>query len=391
VRALVIAPRMPEFDREGGSRRIFHLIEFLVEEGWAVSFMAQNASGGEHYARVLRAMGVACYAGPESWRTGDEFVERPEELIAAGKFDLAILAFWYIGETYLPMIRTHSPSTRVVIDTIDLHFLRLSRSAFLTKGDEKPKDPLDARFADEMRREINAYGGADAVLTVSAKEAEIVNDLLGGGGRAHDVPDTDEMPRSSIPWAGRRGLVFVGNFRHIPNIDGVAYLCREVLPLVDPAILVEHPVYIVGNELTPEIAELGRTLLDVRMVGWVPSVAPYLEQARVSLLPLLYGAGTKRKLIQAAMAGTPSVSTSIGTEGLGLRHETEVLVADDPAAFARAIERLVTDEPLWNRLASAGRERVMAVHGRESVRRRFREVLGAVSPSPPATDLGDAG
>jgi len=111
----------------------------------------------------------------------------------------------------------------------------------------------------------------------------------------------------------------------------------------------------------------------------------------VSLLPLLYGAGTKRKLIQAAMAGTPSVSTSIGTEGLGLRHETEVLVADDPAAFARAIERLVTDEPLWNRLASAGRERVMAVHGRESVRRRFREVLGAVSPSPPATDLGDAG
>lgn len=383
MRALVIAPRMPEFDREGGSRRIFHLIEFLVEEGWAVSFMAQNGSDGEHYARVLRAMGVACYAGPDSWRTGDEFVERPEELIAAGEFDVAILAFWYIGETYLPVIRAHSPRTAVLIDTIDLHFLRLSRSAFLAKDNERPKDPLDARFADEMRREINAYGGADAVLTVSAKEAELVNDLLGGGTRARDVPDTDEMPRSAIPWADRRGLVFVGNFRHLPNVDGVAYLCREVLPRVNPALLVDHPVYIVGNDLTPAIADLGRSLLNVRMVGWVPSVAPYLEQARASLLPLLYGAGTKRKLIQAAMAGTPSVSTSIGTEGLGLRNETEVLIADDPASFARSIERLLTDEALWNRLASAGRDRVMAVHGRESVRSRFCEVLRATLARTP--------
>lgn len=377
MRALVVAPRMPEFDREGGSRRIFHLIEFLVEEGWAVSFMAQNGSGGEHYARVLRAMGVACYAGPDSWRTGDEFVERPEELIAAGNFDLAILAFWYIGETYLPVIRSHSPKTRVLIDSIDLHFLRLSRSAFLAKGDSR--DPLDARFADEMRREINAYGAADGVLTVSSKEADLVNDLLGGGARASAVPDTEDTPRSPFGFADRKGLVFVGNFRHLPNIDGVRHLCAEVLPRVDPALLIDHPAYIVGNELSPAIADLGRSLLNVRMVGWVPSVAPYLEQARVSLIPLLYGAGTKRKLIQAAMAGTPSVSTSIGTEGLGLVDEAEVLIGDDAASFARGIERLLTDEALWNRLASAGRRSVLAVHGRESVRARFREVVAGVT------------
>ncbi len=60
-RALVCAPKMPEFDREGGSRRVFHLIEFFQEAGWTVSFIAQNASDGERYARALQQKGVPVY------------------------------------------------------------------------------------------------------------------------------------------------------------------------------------------------------------------------------------------------------------------------------------------------------------------------------------------
>jgi glycosyltransferase involved in cell wall biosynthesis len=104
-------------------------------------------------------------------------------------------------------------------------------------------------------------------------------------------------------------------------------------------------------------------------------VAPYLDRACVTLLPLRHGAGTKRKLIQAAMAGTPSVSTEIGIEGLPLHDNEHVLVADDPAAFADRIARLVDDEALWTRLADAGRRAALAAHGRDVVRARFNEIV----------------
>ena len=119
-RALVCAPLMPEFDRESGSKRIFDSIEFLREAGWAVSFVAENPNGGERYARILQQRGVAVYCG---------FNAQTEKMIAYGRFDLAIFAFWYLAESYMPTVRSLSPATRVIVDTIDLHFLRQARRA----------------------------------------------------------------------------------------------------------------------------------------------------------------------------------------------------------------------------------------------------------------------
>jgi glycosyltransferase involved in cell wall biosynthesis len=88
-------------------------------------------------------------------------------------------------------------------------------------------------------------------------------------------------------------------------------------------------------------------------------------------------------LIQASMVGTPSVSTSMGTEGLPLRHDEHVLVADDQASFAAAIERLIEDRALWERLAEAGRKAVLARHGRGIVRAQIDDLLARVISRPP--------
>src|SRR5437762_4682112 len=93
-RALVCAPRMPEFDREGGSRRIFHLIEFLQDSGWRVTFVAEHAQESERYAQILQQKGVAVYALYESWRNGDSALIDIEVLIRDGRFDLILFAFW---------------------------------------------------------------------------------------------------------------------------------------------------------------------------------------------------------------------------------------------------------------------------------------------------------
>jgi glycosyltransferase involved in cell wall biosynthesis len=137
----------------------------------------------------------------------------------------------------------------------------------------------------------------------------------------------------------------------------------------------EHPLSVVGNGLDAKTINLARHLDHIRMVGWVPSLVPYVQRARISVVPVLHGAGTKTKLIQALTAGTPSVSTTIGIEGLDLRDSEHVLVADDPATFARAMTRLLEDATLWQRLATQGYTHIAATHGRAAVRERFWSVI----------------
>jgi len=376
-RALVCAPLMPEYDREGGSRRTYHLIEFLRREGWAVSFIAREGTHGERYARMLRQMGVATYAGAETFYTGDDYLPDPEELLRHGKFDLALLSFWAVAEHFLPMIRAFSPETRVIVDSIDLHFLRDARRTFHRQSTRPGPTMLDATYGEEMVREINTYAAADIVLAVSRKEAELIGDLLADPGKVLTVPLMEDLAFSTVPFDIRTGILFVGNFRHPPNVEAVEYLCHSILPHIDPALLAEHPIAIVGNQPDETVERLAREHAAIRLVGWVPSLEPYFRRARVSVIPLLHGAGTKTKLIQSLMLGTPSVSTSIGIEGLELRDGDHVVVADDPGHFAAGITTLLTDADTWQRLASQGRVHIAATHGREAVRERFLAAVEA--------------
>jgi len=369
---------MPEFDREGGSQRVFHLIEFCQEAGWAVSFIAQNGQNGERYARALQQKGVPVYVSGSAWTGGEQCLINPADLITAGNFDVAFIAFWYLVEYYLPIIRKFSPKTRIIADSIDLHFLRESRSLLKPRGENGSSGMLDANYAQGMMRELNAYAGSDAVLTVSQKEADLVNDFVNSPSHAYPLALMEDLPPSPIPFSERKGILFIGNFRHPPNTVGVKYLCQEVLPLIKKSLLAEHPVYIVGNELDPGIAETCRHLGNIRLVGWVPSILPYLQSARVAVVPLPFGAGTKTKLIQGLTVGTPSVSTTVGIEGLNLRHREHVLVADNTVDFANSIEQLLVDRELWEHLAKQGRTHITGLHGREAVYNSFKKILAAV-------------
>jgi len=364
-RALVVAPLPPEYDRESGSQSILDIIQSLVDGGWAVSFVAENPrpKGGERYMRMLRQLGVAAYGG---------FGSRTDELLAEGRFDLVICAFWYIAEAILPRVRALSPQTRVMVNSMDLHFLRNARRIFA--GGER----LDLDYAGEFVRELNTYGASDGVLTVSGKEAELLGSLLGDASMTFVNPDTEEPRQSALGFDERSGIVFIGNFRHPPNVEAVKWLLDAIVPLLPPTILEDHPVYIVGNDLPDAIAQRAQEIPGVRMVGWVPSVVPYLHQARVSVVPLLHGAGTKRKAIQALAVGTPIVSTSIGVEGLVLRDGKHALVADERHRFAGAVSRLLGDRKLWTTLAASGRVAVARSFSRVEARRQFHSAVETV-------------
>jgi glycosyltransferase involved in cell wall biosynthesis len=370
--AVICSPVLPEFDRESGSRRLFHHVQMLRQGGWRVSYVTENPSREERYVRALEQSGCPVYLG---------FDPKVDALFSLGHVDVAIVAFWYLAEQQMRRIRSLSSTTRIVIDSVDLHFLREARRLLGRDLSQARRSPLNAQYADEFVREMTAYARADAVMTVSQKEADVINDFLGTN-RAFHVGDAEAIEPASVPFRDRRGLLFVGNFRHRPNQDAVEYLFGDIVPKLDQRTLVRHPLTIVGNGLSEKIRSLAEGHEHVRMIGWVPSLAPYYARARVCLVPLTYGAGTKRKVIEALMSGVPTVSTSVGIEGLEVADGEHVLVANDPVEFAGAVERLAADSRLWRRLSTNGAAAMAESHGWSRSQAQLVSVLERVGNQP---------
>jgi glycosyltransferase involved in cell wall biosynthesis len=167
------------------------------------------------------------------------------------------------------------------------------------------------------------------------------------------VPNIHAMPvlnGASEQVPGR--IVFVGGFKHEPNVDGVQHFCLEILP----RIWAEVPsarLLIVGSDPPPSVLALAGERVEV--LGHVRDLAPLLRSAALSVAPLRYGAGLKGKVGEALSFALPVVTSSVGAEGFGIESGKHALVADAATDFSAASVRLLQDRPLARRLGEAGR------------------------------------
>jgi glycosyltransferase involved in cell wall biosynthesis len=373
--ALVTHIRMPALDRDAGSQLVDHTIRFLLDGGWRVTFLAKEEAdvAERRHAERLRRIGVATYAG-FAW------VER---LLGSASFDLALISYWEPAATLVPLVRRLSPRTRVVVNTVDLHFLRDARRSLARQV------ALDGAFGTTATKELNAYRQADALLAVSDKERNLLADFFGD--RVFTLPLVHDVERSPHPLEDRRGMVFVGNFRHLPNYEAVEFLCRDILPLLDAPLLDRQPLTVLGNRLERARLAIDPGTPGVNLVGWVPSVLPYLHRARLAVVPLLHGAGVKGKVVEPIMGYTPVVTTPIGAEGLDLVQGEHALIGSDAADLATGITRLLTDDDLWRRLAGQGADHVDARLRPEVVAPRFHEIVERVMARPVRGDVDPGG
>ncbi len=362
---LVAAPQLPEPDRESGSRRTCDAIQFFLAGGWKV---ALAIPGRRPHAdeEALARLGVEIIT-----HSGEEFDRR----IRSAGFSLAWIAFWAVADSLIPRIRARSPETRIIVDSVDLHFLRRGRERFQLGLEPKQLACLAPDYGIDLSRELNVYASADAVVTVSDREASLLVDFLGRRVPVMCWPDGEDLSRLRKPFSERFGILFVGSFRHPPNRDGLKWLCEQVLPRLDRRLRQANPLTVVGHGVDRELQDWIGRISGVNLVGWAPSLEPYLENCRISVVPLRFGAGTKRKLIQSAMAGLPAVSTGVGVEGLELRDGIEVLVADTAQEFADGIESLLEDQRLWEILSRRARRTILRRHHRKWTRNRFQEIV----------------
>ena len=169
--------------------------------------------------------------------------------------------------------------------------------------------------------------------------------------------------------------LFIGGFQHPPNVDAMLWYAREILPHLRKR-LPGVSTYVIGSRPTPAIGALAAD--DVAILGYVPDIGPYLEGCRVSIAPLRYGAGVKGKINTAMSHGLPVVATTPSVEGMHLVDGRDVLVADDPDAFATAVARLYEDRALWERLSAGGRENVAKYFSRDAARAALEALFSRV-------------
>ena len=191
-----------------------------------------------------------------------------------------------------------------------------------------------------------------------------MNDFVWDPGLAHAVRDCEEIPPHFLPFSSRRGVVCIGSFG-IHRTSTRSGICarrssRRSTRRFSRSIRSGSSA---TSRTTPSETSPARSTTCTSWDGC--PLCFRTSRGRGSLSsPSGDGAGTKRKLVQALAVGTPSVSTSIGVEGLAVEHEEHVLIADDADAFAAEVERLLTDAELWARLARAGRACVRKTNGR---------------------------
>ena len=340
-RVLVLDACTPTPDRDSGSVRMFALLRLLLDLDCSVAFLNEAQAHDGEYTRALQQLGVEAWWHP--WSRG-----LPAWLAQHGdQFDLVIASRHYVLAPLLPLLRLHAPRAQVVFDTVDLHFLRDERAAEVSGN-------TAAKAAAQRTREaeLKLVGDVDATWVVSPVERDLLRSLQPGAtievvSNIHDVGAATPGPE------GRAGLLFVGGFRHTPNVDAVRWLVTDILPRVRarrPGI----DLHVVGSHLPPELRALGGD--GVHWHGHVADLGPLLRECRLSVAPLRFGAGVKGKVNQALASGLPVVATTCAVEGMGLVDGSDALVADDADAFADAIVRGCEDDASWLRLAAGGLE-----------------------------------
>lgn len=333
---LCIVPALPRADRSSGDRRLQAMLTRLSHD-CALSVMVLGARDEDvaPYESLLRRSGIriAGYGSRALLTT-----------LVTGRFDAILHEFWFVADEVRHLVRATQPQATIVIDSVDLHYLRERSQA---GGDPS----LLAHAATTEARELATYRDADATIAVSETEREEL--LSRGVWTVFTVPNI-------VPLLDRRArrrdpvVLFIGGFRHPPNAAAVHWFANEVWPRIR-GVIAQARWIIAGSDVPADVAVLhGHDGIDVR--GFVASTAPLLDEAEVSIAPLTYGGGMKGKVSEALAAGMPLVTTQWGCQGLERGAGSAFLVADAPEAFADAVVTLLQNEALRERLGHGARQ-----------------------------------
>ena len=212
----------------------------------------------------------------------------------------------------------------------------------------------------------------DSVIAVSADDREQMKREYGAQA-VFDVPtgvDTEFFRPSGTIETSPHNIVFTGSMDWLPNEDGIRFFMREIMPLIKSKVP-DSTLTVVGRNPPASLVEMSKSDSSLIVTGRVDDVRPYIEKAAAYVVPLRIGGGTRLKIFEAMAMEKAVVSTTIGAEGLPLANGVELLLADEPQAFADAVVKVLTDASCAAELGRRAAANVRQNHGWEPVTESF--------------------
>jgi hypothetical protein len=338
---LMLDENWPAVSLDAGSNAVMSHALALQELGYQVAFCATSgpprAAASHAGLSALQAAGIECHG--HDGKTAEAAIRFTAERGLA----LVYLHRLATATAYGGLVRHYAPAAKVIYAVADLHHLRLSRQAEVTG-----RPDLALRAGSVKAAEFWAMQMADCVLTHSAFEAAYLREAA------------PRMNVHVVPWAitaapktagrNRSNIAFIGGAGHAPNLDAVDHLARDIMPLVwqrDPTI----KCYVAG----PGWPENLFKKLDLRIVnrGYQPDLTALLNEVKLTVAPLRFGAGIKGKVLQSMAAGTACVMSSIAAEGLPLDDQLRAITGDG-AVFAENVLKIYGNKKLNRLTVQAG-------------------------------------
>ncbi len=362
---LVLTPYIPYPPGFGGAVRIYHLIRQLSRRHQVhlLSFREETGSGDprglEPFCRTItliprrvgdkRRQQVISLLSPHSfqWRFHYSRVMQTalDRLVGEQNINLIIVEFSQMAVFRFPV------GVPVVIDEHNIEFDLLERMAAREGGFiRRLFNRIEA--AKFRLEELACVKNAALTLVTSERDQEILVSLNPGLKTAviTNGVDCDHFARPDGP-RHLENAVFVGATHYFPNEDGVLFFLREIREKIRK----RWPSFkftIVGGNPPPAITRYRAD--DTEITGYVADVRPYMWAASLFVVPLRMGGGTRFKIVEAMAAGVPVVSTRLGAEGIHVVDERELLLADEPDAFAAAVGKVFANPELAESLVRNG-------------------------------------
>ncbi len=338
---LIIGFVWPEPNSSAAGGRMMQLITLFQEQGFKITF-ASPAQDSD-FMIDLSQFDVEKKSISLNCSSFDSFVkDLNPNIVLFDRFMIEEQFGWRVAE--------NCPEALRILDTEDLHCLRLARQKAFKKNRQFLTDDL---LSEEVaKREIASILRCDLSLMISEFEIELLK-LVFKIDKALLYylpfllePIDDTLIQKMPSFEQRENFVFIGNFLHEPNWNAVQYLKENIWPIIKKQ-LPEVSLLIYGAYPSQKVLQLDKPAEGFLIKGRAADAQDVVKNARVVLAPLRFGAGIKGKLLEAMQCGTPSVTTSIGAESMCGDLPWNGVVEDNPEYFADKAVQLYQDENTW--------------------------------------------
>ncbi len=396
-RLLFLAPRLPLPADTGGKIRTLNILKQLAKR-FDIRLVCFSFSGDDRrLSKDIEAMGVPVTLIPAQ-ETGvfakiGHVLFNPQPYSIAKyrsprmKAELENLKKYpcdaaHIDHLHMAHYRGCFDGLPCVLDEHNVEYKILERCAHVERTLWKR---IVFRMQAKKMRQFEAARAREfsRCLTVSDDDQKILTEITGGAvpvAVAANGVDTEFFTSGAHGKPEEDALVFTGSMDWLPNNDAVVYFCKEILPLIWK-VKKQTRFYIVGKDPSPAILAMARDDQRIIVTGRVDDVRVFMEPARVFVVPIRVGGGTRLKILEALSMQKAVVSTAVGAEGIAHTNGENIVIADDPAPFAQRVLELLDDEPKRKALGIAGRHLVRERYDwnvvGERLGRIYEEVLHA--------------